>query len=171
MSVGLREEQKDSMKKMRGSSYFFIVLMVMALVVIVPSLGLEDMKSQLLPIMMGGIVFVLSAVALVRELLAKDKPEVTATGGEKSGREEAGEGLRGHLPIGAWVVGFVLGIYLLSFMIAIPIFILAYMKSHGVGWIRAIIFAVLIAAIVYGVFEFALQVELHRGLLFIWLRQ
>jgi len=66
-------------------------------------------------------------------------------------------------------VGFFVAIYLLGFIIAIPLFILAYMKAHGTRWLAAITFAILTPTIIYGIFELALGVVLYRGLLFAWL--
>ena len=57
----------------------------------------------------------------------------------------------------------------MGFIVAIPVFVFAYMKTHGEGWIFAIIAAALTAAAIYGVFEIALKAELYQGILFIWL--
>jgi len=65
--------------------------------------------------------------------------------------------------------GFFLGIYLLGFLIAIPLFILSYMKWLGTGWRVAITFTLIIPAIIYSAFEVGLHIDLYRGLLLIWL--
>ena len=73
------------------------------------------------------------------------------------------------MTVKAWIAGFVLGIYLLSFIIAIPLFMLSYMRWLGTSWRTTIIFTLLTPAIIYGAFEVALRIELYRGLLFTWL--
>ena len=155
--------------KMRGSSYFYIVIMVIMLVIIGLSLRMEYIESKLLPLIIGGLIFVLAAVGLRREILAGDEREATVAGGETTRREEAGGGWRGYLYTGAWVVGFFLAIYLLGFIIAIPLFIFSYMKSYGTRWLVAIIFTILTPLLIYGLFELTLHVILYRGLLFTWL--
>lgn len=155
--------------KIRGSSYFYIVIMVIMLVVIGLSLGMEYFESKLLPLIIGGIVFVLAAVGLRKEILVGDEHEATVTEGDETRREETGVSWRGYLLAGAWVAGFFLAIYLLGFIIAIPLFILSYMKAHGTRWLLAIIFAILTPLLIYGLFELALRVVLYRGLLFTWL--
>ena len=154
--------------KIKGSSYFFMVIMAFMLVAIGLSLRMEYFESKLLPLVIGGAVFVLSAIGLWREILAGKKQEAAVTEGDttKVTEEEAKESWRGYLLAGAWVVGFFLGIYLVGFVIAIPVFVLFYMKSHGTRWLVAITFAALTTVLIYGVFEFALGVDLYRGLFF-----
>ncbi len=152
--------------KIRGSSYFLIVIMIIMLVIIGLSLRMEYFESKLLPLVIGSAVFVLAAIGLGREIMAGGEREATVARGETTTREETREGWRGYLLAGAWVAGFFLAIYLLGFIIAIPVFILAYMKSHGTRWLAAIAFAILSPLVIYGVFELALRVILYRGLLF-----
>ena len=79
---------------------------------------------------------------------------------------ESGESWLRYGVLFAWLVGLFLAVYLAGFLVAIPLFILSYMKTHGAKWHVAIIFAILVTAIVYGVFEVALKVYLYEGLLF-----
>ncbi|MFC1980600.1 tripartite tricarboxylate transporter TctB family protein [Chloroflexota bacterium] len=150
--------------KLRGSSYFLIIVMAVILAVIIISLRMEHLESKLLPLIFSSIAFILAGVALRSEILARSKPETTVTG-EEGAREEAGVGLRRYLLAGAWVLGFFLAIYLVGYIIAIPLFIFAYMKSHNTGWLATIIFTVLTPAIIYGIFELVLEVDLYPGLL------
>ncbi len=149
--------------KLTGTAYFYIIIMALTVVVIVTSLRMEYFMSKLLPLIIGSIVFLLSAIGLVQEMLAGDKPEATVTDDETPGEAKAEDKLREYLPIGAWLGGFSLAIYLLGFVITIPLFVFAYMKSHGIGWLAAIIYATLITAFIYGTFELALGVTLYRG--------
>jgi hypothetical protein len=130
---------------------------------------MEEFASKLLPLVISSAVFILSAIKLGRDILSRDEQGVTATEGETGGEKGAKGGWLGYLAAGAWGVGFFLAIYLLGFMIAIPLFVLAYMKSHGTRWFVAITFAVLTPLLIYGVFELALRVTLFRGSLFAWL--
>ncbi|MBI4186730.1 MAG: tripartite tricarboxylate transporter TctB family protein [Chloroflexi bacterium] len=157
--------------KVRGNFYFLVIIMVSMLVIIGLSVQMETIKSKLLPLLMGSIAFVLAAIELWRETLGKDESATTATAIDVIKNEEARRGLREYLGKLGWVIGFSLAIYLLGFITSIPLFVLAYMKSHGIGWRVAIICAVVAIAAIYGVFEFALRVELYRGLLFTWLGQ
>lgn len=152
--------------KIRGISYFFIIIMTIMLAVIGLSLRMEYFESKLLPLIIGSMIFILAAIELRKEA-RRCKPE--AARDEPGRREKSREELRGYLLSGAWVVGFVLTIYLVGFIIAIPLLILSYMKSHGISWLATIIFAVLTTGIIYGIFISALRLELHRGLIITWL--
>ena len=152
--------------KMRGISYFYLIIMVIMLVIIGLSLRMEYFASKLLPLVFSSTVFVLAAIGLGREILTKEKSGATVAGGEAGKQEESRESWRGSLVAGAWVAGFFLVIYLLGFIIAIPLFVLSYMKLHGTRWVVAIVFAVLASALIYGGFELALKVNLYKGLVF-----
>ena len=152
--------------KITGNSYFLIVIMVLMLVMINLSLRMEYFTSKLLPLLVGIIVFILAAIGLVQDITAKDKAAGTVIEDETSKKKEAGERLHDYFPIGVWVIGISVFIYLLGFIITIPLFVLAYMKTHGVRWLVSIISTILITLLVYGGFEYALRVTLYRGLLF-----
>jgi hypothetical protein len=154
--------------KIKGSSYLFIAIMIFMLVIIGFSLRMEYLESRLLPLVISSVVFVLAAIGLVRKIMVDVKAEVTVTEGETTIREKPGESWRSYLLAGAWLAGFMLTIYLLGFIVAIPLFILAYMKSHGTRWLVAITFAILTTLLIYGLFELALGVILYRGLVPSW---
>ena len=58
------------------------------------------------------------------------------------------------------------GIYLLGFLIAVPLLVFTYMKQHGTSWLLTIIFTVIVPALVYSIFELLLRIDLYQGLLF-----
>jgi small-conductance mechanosensitive channel len=144
--------------KLKPGSYFIILVMAVSLAVILGALSLEFKSIRVLPMVIGGIVFSLAAISLVRDLLSKK---------ETRGPEEE-KSLRTYWPTAAWIASFALAIYLLGFLIAIPLFILSYLKSKGRGWLGCIIVAGITTGLIYLAFEFALQVKLYRGLLFSW---
>ena len=143
--------------------------MAAMLIIIGLSLRMEYFTTKFLPLTIGGIVLIVEGIGLWREISARDRPEATVTEDDTGKREEAREGWHQYLRSGAWVVGFFLAISLLGYLIAIPLFILSYMKSHGIRWGIAIILTILAPLLAYGIFELALGVELYRGLLFQWL--
>ena len=151
--------------KVRGVSYFLITIMVIMLVIIGFSATMAHFESKLLPMVISSAVFVLAAIGLWREVLTPEGQKVTKTAGKTSAKEETEEDWRGYLTAGAWVVVFFLAIYLLGFIIAIPLFILAYMRTHSMRWLSSIVFAFLTPLLIYGIFERVLGVILYRGLL------
>jgi len=154
---------------MRVSSYVVIGIMVVAATVMVSSLGMGHWKSKLLPLILGGIILLLGAIELWREMSAGKKAASTKTQTATSERKESREMLRRYLLAGGWVVGFVVTIYLLGFIIAIPLFTLAYTKLHGTSWWFAVILAVLTLGLMYIISEPLASIPLYRGLLFMHL--
>ncbi len=64
------------------------------------------------------------------------------------------------------MVGFPLGMYLFGFLVAMPVFNLAYMRTHGARWLAAIAVTILLPAVMWAMLELLLKVELYRGLFF-----
>jgi len=147
--------------RLRPSSYFLLAVLAVTLAIVVRSLSFPRPETKLLPLIIGGLVFILAAIELVRELRAKAKPQ-------KETRVEARENLRPYFVVGAWIAGFFVAIYLLGFIIAIPLFVLSYIKSRGIGWLTATSLAVLTTIFIYVVFEWFLKVDLSQGLLLSW---
>ena len=152
--------------KIRGSSYFLLLIILVTLFVIGWSLlAMEYFEAKLLPLLIGSTVLVLASIQFLKEIFSKDKTPTQVAGDEVSGRQQAREDVNQHLREGAWVGGFVLGTYLLGFIVIMPLFILIYTKRLGGRWRTAIISATIFSALIYALFELALNVKLYRGLI------
>jgi hypothetical protein len=75
----------------------------------------------------------------------------------------------GYLVNLSWLAGFLVGIYGLGYILSIPVFVLAYMRWLGTRWRGAVFSSIVSTVFIYAVFEIGLELELHRGLLFVWL--
>lgn len=159
------------MMKMRGSALFLIGIMVLMLVVIVASLRIDAFKTRILPLIISGAVLALSALRLAMELRSRDKSGggkgVVEGTEDKSGDAEGAEkgGIRKYAFSLAWIIGFVLSVYVVGFLISMPAYVFAFTKTHGVGWRTSILVSLLTTAICYATFVLALQIELYPGLL------
>ena len=152
------------MRKLRGSAYSLIVIMAVMLVVIGMSLQFDYFASRLLPILVAGIVFIIAGTQLVKEIVTKTDIIKTGDGDDISLEEDTKVDRRSLLRVAAWITGFTAAIYLVGFIISIPLFVLFYMKKHGARWLTSAITAVVFTMIIYAVFEIALGVNLHPGL-------
>ncbi len=142
--------------KIKPSSYVPIFLLLVMLYVLIESLGFEYSDAKVLPLIICSAIFVLAAVQLGKELWSKEtKPQAEA----RSGFRPLGLAL-------GWVVGFSLGIYLLGFYIAIPLFVFFYLKMHKRGWLKGTGFAAIVTAFIYGVFEVGFKFHLYGGVFF-----
>lgn len=153
--------------KLTGNAKLYITLLAIMSAVIVISVLMESFESKLLPLLFSGIIFILSAIGLWNEIATSRKRQAAVTKEEK--KEPPEETWGGYLINGAWFGGFILAIYLLGIMIAIPLFTLSYMRRLGARWAAVIFWTILAPALIYGVFEVALGIDLYRGLLLTWL--
>jgi hypothetical protein len=165
--------------RLKPKAYFAIFILLLMIAFIILSLTYVRLEIRLLPIGVSSIVIILTTLILWKEIVPKEKTPRTDAVATIAKKDETprttqeqvvqdtkieGEAQRFGLSL-AWIVGFFLCIYLLGFIIAIPIFIAAYLKCQRRGWITSISFAVIITFALYGVFELVLQAGLYRGLL------
>jgi len=153
--------------KLRGDFWFFIVIIALVLVMIIMAARMDWLSAKLLPLMIGSVVLVLAATGAIREIMTMTKDQASSAGAGRSSGETKGI-LRQYLPIWTWVGGFVLAIYLVGFMISIPVFVLSYMKVNGVRWHTAIFSTFLVTSVIYGLFEVLLRADLYGGVLLTW---
>lgn len=149
--------------KKREEVWVYIVVMAIALLVMIESINMHYFSSKILPLILSSMIFIFGGMGLTRALLVKDESGATAQ--DKKEKENRETWYRYSL-FGAWVVGFFIAVYLVGFMVAIPLFTLTYLKTHGTRWRTVIIFTILTPAIVYGVFTLSLKLYLYEGLLF-----
>lgn len=70
----------------------------------------------------------------------------------------------------AWIAGFFVLVLLLGFLVAVPLFVLAYLKLQGKeGWLFSITFTGLLWAAFYGLFDQLLHLPFPAGWLLEWL--
>ena len=157
ISTAVPKEREPGIK-LGGNAYFYIGVIVVALFMIFYSLfGIQyGFQSKLLPVLIGGIAVLLAAIGLRNEIVIGHKQEVTGL--------LAQETWRGYVVHLGWVVGFLLGIYFLGYLMAIPVFVLSYMKRLGTRWLTGLISALIATGFIYAVFEIALELKLYRGL-------
>jgi hypothetical protein len=69
-----------------------------------------------------------------------------------------------------WLLALLLLIYLLGFLVALPLYTLLYLKKRTEKWLMAVSMAAGIAGLVYGVSILDLGTDLYGGLLWRWLK-
>jgi hypothetical protein len=160
------------MKKISGSIYSLIALMVIMVAVIIISLEYEDIRTKSLPLIFSSLIFVLAAVRLRIELKYREKQKETtdsddALAAEMVCVEQAAQGeWNRYFIAAAWVFGFVLETYLFGFIPAMLITTFWYTRTQKLKWRTSILLTILTPAIIWFCFEFALRVTLERGLIY-----
>lgn len=145
--------------KLKPGSYFLIFIMALSLAVALGTLSLRYQSTKILPMIISGLIFVLAAIALIRDLLSKK---------DTRGPEEETP-LNVYWRTGIWILALAMGIWILGFLIAIPIFIILYLLKHDTKWLKSIVVGCITSTLLYLAFEVALKVDLYRGLLFSWI--
>lgn len=151
--------------KSRTNFYVYIVIMAMMVCVIGVALVMEKLEDKLLPLIFGGIAFVIAGIGSWKEYVAGRNLGGGIAEKETEEMKEFREHWRLGLSAGVWIVSFFVAIWLLGFIISVPLFVIFYMKSHGARWRSAILYGCVTLVAVYGIFEWALEVKLYRGLL------
>jgi len=152
--------------KLRSSSYLLIGILAFTLFLGAFSLTYPSIKTKLLPAIVSGLVFILAAIELRKEILAGRQAEGET--GPEAKKAEAGarsERRRYVLAFG-WMAGLLCVILLVGFLAGIPLFLFSFLKSHGHGWLMSVALAAVMLMFVYFVFAFALEVDLFEGLIF-----
>jgi hypothetical protein len=67
----------------------------------------------------------------------------------------------------AWIIAFVLLLWLLGFVVGLTVFAFAYVKVHEKSWRSAIIMPIIMFLMAYVGFGILLQTPLYEGLLFL----
>ncbi|MFH1087044.1 MAG: tripartite tricarboxylate transporter TctB family protein [Chloroflexota bacterium] len=150
-----------------------------ALVVLVMALALFEARNfpfggRLYPMVAGGMTFILSLSALIREIRRMRAGTSLETGKGATMDLGAGDGemrerLGGIARIGAWVLCLSLGIWLLGWLIGVSAFFVSYLvfKAHA-RWFAAIGLTALMVLLLLS-FDRVLDVFWPEGLLVQWL--
>jgi len=111
----------------------------------------------------------LAVIDLTREVKAEHRSKAAADEDKVGIDDETGIKTGKYIRYIIWLVGFSLAIYLVGFVIATPVFVVAYMKRHGASWFAGITTAVIYTIIIYVVFNFTLKADLYKGIILIGL--
>lgn len=139
---------------------FFLLVGVSGLIF---PLDFQYWESIMLPLAVSCLILVLSVINLVKEIIGftrQAKKETTI------GKSENGIYLRRFGVASGCIAGLMLGIYLVGFYIAVPLFALTYLKLRGQSWLGSVVFAIVMLGIVYGIFNFTLNATQFKGLIF-----
>lgn len=117
-------------------------------------------KAALFPLVIGIPLFALAAAealwTLFGQAVSKSEIEVALTT-EPAARRRV-------LIVAAWILGFFATVVLLGFPIAVPLFLLLYLKLQGgEGWVMTIAVTVAVTAAFYGLFDALLHLPFPSG--------
>ena len=131
-------------------------------------------NAALFPLLIGVAGFVLAIVVCLVVWLSKGDGRPTSASGVQGDLylEEAllsGQALRRTLVIFAWLLGLVPAIWLLGQKVALPLFMLLYLKTAGEKWWLSILLTLATVIFLLGIFDQVIHVSWQDGMLFYWL--
>jgi putative tricarboxylic transport membrane protein len=122
------------------------------------------LKAKLFPMVIGIPLFCLAAAEVAWILLSKTPEEKTAEDGVPP--EVA---RRRSLLAAGWILGLLASVVLLGFPVAVPLFVLLYLKLQGrEGWGISIAITLGMWGLFYGLFDRLLHLPFPPGWLFSW---
>jgi len=148
---------------MTGGVYIPIVFIVVMGVTMGIATTYPYLQARIVPMLVAGIIMLLAIVELVKGLRSRAAPITPKEVGQTEGNEKTD--LRGSLVQGAWMVGFLLVIYLVGFPVGIASFTAMYARAHKTRWPTAIGLGVFMAVLSYVLFSYLVEAELYPGII------
>ncbi|MBM4261743.1 MAG: hypothetical protein FJ145_09960 [Deltaproteobacteria bacterium] len=115
-------------------------------------------RAAIIIFLLGGLGVVLAAVQLFKDYRAIHAEGVGIVRPTFEVAAIEHEGKWGSLEIWAWLWGLYFAIHLIGFPIALPLFVFAYVKFYGGGWLTAIVLTALTWGFLYGIYDYLLHV-------------
>lgn len=160
---------------LRGSFIFSALILIFTLVFVFMSLGYSR-DARVVPFGLGIAIALMTIFVLVGErypiLLRRFGGILEDLEKKQAGAESRPEPARPQqtgkkfLIICAWIFGFYLLVFLVGFLIAIPVFIIAFLKARRISWITTIIITVLVSAFAWGGFQIGMRADFFEGIIF-----
>ena len=123
-------------------------------------------KAALFPLAIGIPLFCLAAAEAAWVLLGAREQKAEAMDFQVATRQ--GGARRAGIAVG-WMLGFFAAIVLLGFPIAVPLFVLLYLKLQGgEGWVLSVVMTAVVWGIFYGLFDLLLHLPFPAGWLLGW---
>jgi hypothetical protein len=154
------------LKKISPTSMFLIVVLLVMAVFFVTSMGYKEPKVKLMPMIMSGAAIVLAGVAVVEEFRsgAKSSAPTDEEGDVIEDENLLATPLIAYFKAFGWFAAAIACVYVLGFLIAIPVWMIVFLWKNGFQWWKAVPQGIGLTIIIYVVFTMVLQIELYQGL-------
>ena len=149
---------------MKAETWFLIIILLVMTAVIALSSGFPYWQAKLAPLTVCGLVVILGIVQLIKELVRMRAPRREKTPNQDMA--EPGERPRAYVFEAFWMGGFIIAIYLFGMLFSVPLFGIAYMRSHGATWFMSVLIAVALVVFCVGLFTYILDMRLYEGIIF-----
>lgn len=153
---------------MKNEEKIFMLMVLIIMILMVMVSFQYGAGSRTLPMISGtfaallmGFLVIMSVSAPISDWYQKFEVKSILSEKELSVAEKKRE-----LSVVAWFSGCTVVIYLLGFMIGIPLFLFLFLKIWAKeSWLLSVVLAAVVLAVVYVAFVYILRVPLHGGML------
>ncbi len=161
------------MKRINKPSIVFIgLLLIFVLVICLNSYSYRPIE-RLVPLLVGIVTLILCLLVLVDELhpirlLSRLNIDlISAAGGHLLGEPEEHKTTIQLLLIIAWMMGFLVLVFLVGFYISIALFTFTFLTILGkIGWLKAVLITAIVWFSIFAIFDLTMQLHMFRGVLF-----
>lgn len=147
------------------------------LIIVVLGFGIRDalswpLRASILVLTIGSLCWVLAVIQLFVELRPHHEAVSSGMDIELTEDQELAKSPLQALDIWLWLIGCIVGIWLLGLFITIPLWTFLYAFRHGSRWWLSLILAVICLGFLWGLFDYILQVPFPDAVLPLerWLR-
>jgi len=156
---------------MRRGRILFSLFLIAVAAYAVYSASAWSFKAALFPLSVSIPLIALTAAQLLLDLFGKAE---TANGPSvelEFGADVAPDVARRRvIDIFLWIIGFILLVFFLGFPIAVPLFILSYLRLQSrESWWRSVSLTAIAWGFFYGVFERLIHLRFEEGWIQAWL--
>jgi hypothetical protein len=151
---------------------FIGLLLVFILVMCLNSYSYRP-RERLVPLLVGIATLIICLLVLVDELhpirlLSRLNIDLmSAAGGPLLGEPEERRTTMELLHIIAWMMGFLILIFLVGFYISIVLFSFTFLKIQGkIGWVKAVLVTAIVWCFIFAIFELTMELHMFQGVLF-----
>jgi hypothetical protein len=151
--------------RLKGRAVMSLCIMLVGAGVVVQALQ-WPFKAALFPLIVGVPVCLLALVDFLFTIFEKGDKKQTTIDFTFTGHEDKALERRRTVSIFLWILGFFFLVIIVGFPIAVPLFVLCYLKLEGhEGWLVTLAATFITWGTFYGLFVWFLNVPFMEGLM------
>jgi Tripartite tricarboxylate transporter TctB family len=154
----------------KGRIFFCVFLLAVAASAIYMALD-WPFKAALFPLSVSIPLLILASIQLLQLIFGKAETNDSAALDLEFSSDVPPEIERRRVITAfAWIVGFILTVYLIGFPLTVPLFIFFYLRfESGIGWLRTIAATAISWAMFYALFQKLVHLQFEEGAIQAWL--
>ena len=156
----------------KGSMAFIGLLLIFGLVICLNSYSYRPIE-RLVPLLVGIATLILCLLVLVDELhpirliRRLNIDLISAAGGAMLGEPEEHRTPIQLLLIIAWMMGFLVLVFLVGFYISIALFTFTFLTILGkIGWPKAVLITAIVWWSIFAIFDLTMELHMFQGVFF-----